>query len=55
MDSEATTCFLAAAVLFGISLNYRCEALHIGIPTLLLVDKAYCILADVALFAFFQL
>ena len=54
MYSEATTCFLAAAALFGISFNYRDEAQHIGIHTLLLVEKAYCIVADVALFAFFN-
>ena len=53
MDSEATTCFLAAAALFGISFNYRDEAQHIDISTLLLVEKAYCILADVALFDIF--
>ena len=54
MDSEETTCFLAAAALFGISFNYRDEAQHIGIHTLLLVEKSYCILADEALFAFFS-
>ena len=53
MDSEATTCFLAAAALFGISFNYRDEAHHIGIPTLLLVEKAYCFIAAAALVAIF--
>ena len=44
---------MAAAVLFVFVFNYRCEAWNIGMPSLLLVEKAYCFLAAAALFAIF--
>ena len=49
MVVEKVYCFLTGAIFF----NYRGEAQHIGMPTLILVERAYGFVATAAIFSIY--